>query len=98
MAAVWGEGTDSSSDGQCFRAGGRAGPAGDVNAKYGIDPGVVLYTHHSGRYGPMYTRVISATASEAPYVLDGLHGDQGQRPHPAWRSLPCLGPPRTLLR
>ncbi len=73
LAAVWGDGTDSSSDGQYFRAGGRAGPGGDVNAKYGIDPGVVLYTHHSGRYGPMYTRVISATASEAPYVLDGLH-------------------------
>jgi TnpA family transposase len=24
-------------------------------------------------YGPFYTRVISATMSEAPYVLDGLH-------------------------
>lgn len=75
MAAVWGDGTDASSDGQYFRAGGRAGPAGDVNARYGIDPGVVLYTHHSGRYAPMFTRVISATAGEAPYVLDGLHPD-----------------------
>jgi|GEM_PF-2027513 len=67
------DGTDSSSDGQYFRAGGRAEPGGDVNAKYGIDPGVVLYTTQSGQYGPMHTRVISATASEAPYVLDGLH-------------------------
>ena len=73
MAAIWGDGTDSSSDGQYFRAGGRAGPGGDVNAKYGIDPGVVLYTTQSGQYGAMHTRVISATASEAPYVLDGLH-------------------------
>ncbi len=73
MAAIWGDGTDSSSDGQYFRAGGRAGPGGDVNAKYGIDPGIVLYTTQSGQYGPMHTRVISATASEAPYVLDGLH-------------------------
>jgi len=73
MSAIWGDGTDSSSDGQYFRAGGRAGPGGDVNAKYGIDPGVVLYTTQSGQYGPMHTRVISATASEAPYVLDGLH-------------------------
>jgi len=32
----------------------------------------VIYTHVSGRYGPFYTRVISATMSEAPYVLDGL--------------------------
>src|SRR3954463_13213376 len=44
-----------------------------LRPKYGIDPGVVLYTTHSGQYGPMHTRVISATASEAPYVLDGLH-------------------------
>jgi TnpA family transposase len=69
LAAIWGDGSDSSSDGQYFRAG----PGGAVNAKYGIDPGVVLYTTHSGQYGPMHTRVISATASEAPYVLDGLH-------------------------
>ncbi len=75
MAAVWGDGTDASSDGQYFRAGGRAGPAGDVNARYGADPGVVLYTHHSGRYAPMFSRVIAATAGEAPYVLDGLHPD-----------------------
>jgi TnpA family transposase len=73
MAAIWDDGTTSSSDGQYFRAGGRAGPGGAVNAKYGIDPGVVLYTHVSGRYGPFHTRVISATTSEAPYVLDGLH-------------------------
>ena len=73
MTAVWGDGTDSSSDGQYFRAGGRAGPTGDVNAKYGIEPGIVLYTTQSGQYAPLHTRVISATASEAPYVLDGLH-------------------------
>jgi hypothetical protein len=74
MAAIWDDdGTTSSSDGQYFRAGGRAGPGSAVNAKYGIDPGVVLYTHVSGRYGPFHTRVIAATMSEAPYVLDGLH-------------------------
>ena len=73
MAAIWDDGTTSSSDGQYFRAGGRAGAGGSVNAKYGIDPGAVMYTHVSGHYGPFYTRVISATMSEAPYVLDGLH-------------------------
>jgi TnpA family transposase len=73
MAVIWDDGTTSSSDGQYFRAGGRAGAGGSVNAKYGIDPGAVLYTHVSGRYGPFYTRVISATMSEAPCVLDGLH-------------------------
>lgn len=72
MAAVWGDGSTSSSDGQHFRAGGRAGPGGDINAKYGTDPGTVLYTHVSDQYGPFHTKVISATASEAPHVLDGL--------------------------
>ena len=35
-------------------------------------PGFVVYTHVSGRYCPFHTRVIAATVSEAPYVLDGL--------------------------
>jgi TnpA family transposase len=52
MAAIWDDGTTSTSDGQYFRAAGRARPGGVVNAKYGIDPSVVLYTHLSGRYGP----------------------------------------------
>lgn len=73
MAAIWDDGTTSSSDGQYFRAGGRAGPSGAVNAKYGIDPGIVVYTHVSGRYDPFHTRVLAATMSEAPHVLDGLH-------------------------
>jgi TnpA family transposase len=72
MAAIWDDGTTASSDGQYFRAGGRAGAGGAINAKYGIDPGFVFYTHVSGRYGPFYTQVIAATVSEAPYVLDGL--------------------------
>jgi TnpA family transposase len=72
LAALWDNGMTSSSDGQYFRAGGRAGSGGAINAKYGIDPGFVLYTHVSGRYGPFHTRVITATVSEAPYVLDGL--------------------------
>jgi hypothetical protein len=72
LSALWGHGTTSSSDGQYFRAGGRAGAGCDINAKYGIDPGVVLYTHVSDHYDPFYTKVISATASEAPHVLDGL--------------------------
>src|SRR4051794_2471746 len=34
--------------------------------------GRLIYTHVSGHYGPFYRQVISATMSEAPYVLDGL--------------------------
>jgi Tn3 transposase DDE domain len=44
MATIWDDGTTSSSDGQYFRAGGRAEAGGSVNAKYGINPGAVLYT------------------------------------------------------
>jgi len=72
MAAIWDDGTTASSDGQYFRATGRGGAGGAVNAKYSNDPGFVMYTHVSGRYSPFHTRVIAATVSEAPYVLDGL--------------------------
>jgi TnpA family transposase len=43
MAAIWDDGTTASSDGQYFRAGGRASGGGTINAKYGIDPGFVFY-------------------------------------------------------
>jgi Tn3 transposase DDE domain len=42
MAAIWDDGTTSSSDGQYFRAGGRAGAGGSINAKYGIDPNSII--------------------------------------------------------
>ncbi|MBL0407351.1 Tn3 family transposase [Microvirga aerilata] len=76
LAALWGDGSTSSSDGQFFRTGRRSAGAGEVNAKYGSDPGVKFYTHLSDQYGPFHTKVISATTSEAPHVLDGLlhHG------------------------
>jgi TnpA family transposase len=76
LAAVWGEGTTSSSDGQFFRGGKRVAPGGDVNARYGVDPGFSFYTHVSDQHGPFHVAVLSAAAHEAPYVLDGLlhHG------------------------
>jgi TnpA family transposase len=33
---------------------------------------VAFYTHISDQFGPFHTKVIAATASEAPHVLDGL--------------------------
>jgi TnpA family transposase len=72
LAAIWDDGTTASSDGQYFRAAGRGSASGAVNAKYSNDPGFVVYTHVSGRYSPFHTRVIAATVSEAPFVLDGL--------------------------
>lgn len=72
LANLWGDGSTSSSDGQFFRAGGHGEPLGDVNARHGGEPGVAFYTHVSDQFGPFHTKVIAATASEAPHVLDGL--------------------------
>ncbi|MDR3440570.1 Tn3 family transposase [Telmatospirillum sp.] len=72
LAGVWGDGSTSSSDGQFFKAGGRGEAIGDINAHHGNEPGVSFYTHISDQYGPFYTKVIAASASEAPHVLDGL--------------------------
>ena len=69
--ALWGDGTTPSSDGQFFRSGRRARGAGAVNAKYGPEPGLRVYAHLSDLYGSFHAKVISATASEAPHVLDG---------------------------
>jgi TnpA family transposase len=72
LAAHWGEGTTSSSDGQRFRAGGHGEASGYRNAKYGDDPGVLFYTHISDQYAPFHTKVISSPVRDATHVLDGL--------------------------
>lgn len=76
IASAWGAGTTSSSDRQFFRSAKRGDAAGEVNARYGHDPGLGFYTHVSDQHGPYSVRVMSATSHEAPYVLDGLmhHG------------------------
>ena len=56
IAAIWGDGTTSSSDGQFFRSAKRGDAAGDINARYGRDPGLSFYTHlsalqHQGHVG-----------------------------------------------
>lgn len=72
FAAYWGDGTTSSSGGQNFKAGGRGQAAGQVNLKYGQEPGVQFYTHISEQYAPFHTKVINATVRGATHVLDGL--------------------------
>lgn len=72
FAAYWGDGTTSSSDGQNFRAGGRGHAGGQVNLKYGQEPGVQFYTHIADQYAPFHTKVINATVRDATHVLDGL--------------------------
>ncbi|KGB10167.1 tn3 transposase DDE domain protein [Enterobacteriaceae bacterium ATCC 29904] len=71
LAAFWGDGTTSSSDGQNFRVGSHGRYAGQVNLKYGQDPGVQIYTHISDQYSPFYTKVISRVR-DSTHVLDGL--------------------------
>ena len=72
IAAHWGDGTTSSSDGQRFKAGGSAEKTGRINPKYGSEPGVQFYTHISDQYAPFHTKVISVGVRDATYVLDGL--------------------------
>src|SRR5512135_325109 len=62
----------SASDGQRFRAGGVGEAGGEVNARYGNDPGVTSYTNVSDQYAPFHTKVINATVRDATHVLDGL--------------------------
>ena len=71
MAIYWGDGTTSSSDGQNFRVGSLGRYAGQVNPKYGQDPGIQFYTNISDQYSPFYTRVISRVR-DSTHVLDGL--------------------------
>jgi len=71
-AALWGDGTTSSSDGQRFPTGGRGKSFGHLNAKYGREPGVLFYTHVSDQYAPFHTKVITANVRDALHVLDGL--------------------------
>lgn len=72
FAEHWGDGTTSSSDGQRFRAGGRAQSTGHINPKYGADPGRTFYTHISDQYAPFSTKVINVGVRDSTYVLDGL--------------------------
>jgi len=76
LAARWGSGTTSSSDGQAFPIATRKPVLAQANAKYGRDPLVMFYSHISDRYAPFYTTVIGSTVRDATHVLDGLlhHG------------------------
>ncbi len=72
LASYWGDGTTSSSDGQRFKTGGHAWKNGNINPKYGSEPGVQFYTHISDQYFPFHTKVISVGVRDATHVLDGL--------------------------
>ena len=77
LAARFGGGRVSTSDGQFFPVAGSGRNAGTVNGHYGSEPGIKFYTHISDRFAPFHTKVISATAGEAIHVLDGLLHQDG---------------------
>ena len=72
FAENWGDGTNSSSDGQRFRAGSKAESIGHVNPKYGAEPGRLFYTHISDQYAPFSAGVVNVGVRDSTYVLDGL--------------------------
>ena len=72
FARVWGDAGRTSSDGQFFASRRNVG---EINAKYGPDQGLKIYSFLSGRYGSFHSNVIGATVGEAPFVLDGLVGN-----------------------
>jgi TnpA family transposase len=72
LADRWGDGTKSSSDGQRFRAGGKAESTGHINPKYGSEPGRLFYTHISDQYAPFSSKVVNVGVRDSTYVLDGL--------------------------
>ena len=56
LAAMFGPGTSSSSDGQHFPVGGPGESVGAVNARHGFRPAVSFYAHVSDRYAVFHDR------------------------------------------
>jgi len=72
LLSCGGDGTTSSSDGQRFKAGGRAESTGHINPKYGAELGKLFYTHISDQYAPFHSKVVNVGVHDSTYVLDGL--------------------------
>jgi TnpA family transposase len=76
IAAWFGDGWRASADGQHFYLGGQGESSGTVNAHYGRDPIVKIYTTITDRYAPLHQTVIAGTAGEAIHALDGILGHE----------------------
>lgn len=74
ISAWFGAGHRASADGQAFYLGGAGEAGGAVNAHYGRDPVVKIYTTITDRYAPLHQTVIAGTAGEAIHALDGILG------------------------
>ena len=73
LSSVWGRGLTSSSDGQRFALHADS-LVGSLCPRYFgyYDRALTVYTHLSDQWSVYGTRIISCTAREALYVLDGL--------------------------
>jgi hypothetical protein len=65
LAAWFGPGHRASADGQAYCLGGAGEAGGTINAHYGRDPVVKIYTTITDRYAPLHQTVIAGTAGEA---------------------------------
>jgi TnpA family transposase len=73
LSPVWGQGLVSSSDGQRFKIQASSLLGSFYPRYFGYyDRAVSVHTHISDQYSVFSTRVISCSAREAIYVLDGL--------------------------
>jgi len=79
LAALWGGGTLSSSDGQRFPQRGRSLTARALS-RYFLDEGTTTYTHVSDQHSTYGTTVIPTTWREAVAVLDDIFGNPTDLP------------------
>lgn len=72
LAAYWGNGTLSSSDGQRFPVSGAVRNARALPKYFGYGRGVTFYTHTADQYAQYGSQVIATTERDATYVLDEI--------------------------
>jgi TnpA family transposase len=75
FAQVGGSGTLSSSDGQKFPVSGKSITARHLSRYFARGAGISAYTAVSDQHATFDTKVIAASAPEAPYVLDEILGN-----------------------
>jgi TnpA family transposase len=79
LAAAWGGGTLSSSDGLRLPMQGRSLTARFLS-RYFVDQGITTYTHVSDQHSTYGTQVIVSTERDATYTLDEILGNTTELP------------------
>ena len=72
LAALWGGGTLSSSDGQRFPVSVKTRNAVAIPKYFGYGRGLTYYTWTSDQYSQYGTKVVASTIRDATYVLDEI--------------------------